>query len=367
LSGRYALLGKQVLAGVRLFVEDLNRTGGFLLDGNRHTLELIVEDDGSSISRVREKVAGLITQHRVDVLLGPYGSGLTLAAAHTAEHYKHVLWNHSGSADYIFARGLRWQVGLLSPASTYMHGVLDALHARDPGNHRVALFSAETGFAAAVADGTAAWLDGAGIEQPEQVRYPTGMRDFRAQLAPLLAAPPDWIFGVGRIEDDIALARALCARGVGCRAMTLVVAGIDHFGAQMGPLAQGFLGPSQWQAEARYKVDCGPDARAFADAYRQRYGDAPDYPAAQGYVGGLVALRAVERAGTFAQGAVRAAAERLRCTTLYGEFAIEPSSGLQTGHHMLVTQWQHGMRRIVWPREAAEAELLYPLSPVQSF
>ena len=33
---------------------------------------------------------------------------------------------------------------------------------------------------------------------------------------------------------------------------------------------------------------------------------------------------------------------------------------IQTAHPMLVTQWQHGRKEIVWPPQVAEAQPLYP-------
>ena len=53
-------------------------------------------------------------------------------------------------------------------------------------------------------------------------------------------------------------------------------------------------------------------------------------------------------------------AGRLRFTTFYGPYAIDPKTGRQTAHPMLVTQWQRGRKEIVWPREVAEVQPLYP-------
>ena len=68
----------------------------------------------------------------------------------------------------------------------------------------------------------------------------------------------------------------------------------------------------------------------------------------------------MEQAGSLDQRALRDAASRLRCTTLYGPYAIDADTGRQTAHPMLVTQWQHGRKEIVWPPQVAEAQPLYP-------
>ena len=57
-----------------------------------------------------------------------------------------------------------------------------------------------------------------------------------------------------------------------------------------------------------------------------------------------------------------AAARQLVCTTLYGAFRLDSLSGLQAGHQILIVQWQHGIRCVVWPPEQAERPLLLPLT-----
>ena len=63
------------------------------------------------------------------------------------------------------------------------------------------------------------------------------------------------------------------------------------------------------------------------------------------------------RAGSLADAALRATAAQLAVTTLYGGFKLDPGSGAQIGHEVLVVQWQGGQKRIVWPPEQAEADL----------
>jgi branched-chain amino acid transport system substrate-binding protein len=55
---------------------------------------------------------------------------------------------------------------------------------------------------------------------------------------------------------------------------------------------------------------------------------------------------------------VLAVANALATSTLFGSFRIDPHTGLQAGHQVLVVQWQHGRRRVVWPPERAERALV---------
>ena len=76
-TGPYAAPAQNQLRGYRLCVKHTNERGGVL--GRK--LELVVEDDQSqpaTAARIYEK---LITQDKVDAILGPYASPITEAVA----------------------------------------------------------------------------------------------------------------------------------------------------------------------------------------------------------------------------------------------------------------------------------------------
>jgi branched-chain amino acid transport system substrate-binding protein len=362
LSGPYALLGRQVLEGLECYVRDVNAAGGIMLqqEGKSLPVSLVVEDDNSDENKVRSLVEKLIRQDHVDVLIGPYGSGLTLAAAEVAETLQYTLWNHSGSSDEIFECNLSSVVGLLTPASLYLCAILDLIKSLDSAARRVALFSAKTGFATDMAAGAVNWLKREGWTLTTHQTYRSGIGDFRPLLAPIKDDPPDVFLSVGRVEDDILLAQQLRQLKPKVKAAGLVVAAISRFKAVLHEHADGFFAPSQWEPQVRYQVDCGPAEGGFLTHYLKSATVPIDYPAAQGYTAGLIAQRCLEAVGSVDQKALREAASRLRCTTFYGPYAIDARTGRQTAHPMLVTQWQKGKKEIVWPREVAEVEPWYP-------
>ncbi|MGH9168716.1 MAG: hypothetical protein ACRD02_12915 [Acidimicrobiia bacterium] len=81
-----------------------------------------------------------------------------------------------------------------------------------------------------------------------------------------------------------------------------------------------------------------------------------DYPAAQAYAAGLIAMRCVEEAGGSDERALLEAARRLRCTTFFGRFGLG-EDGRQRDHEVLAVQWQEGVKRVVWPPHLAEVPI----------
>jgi branched-chain amino acid transport system substrate-binding protein len=47
--------------------------------------------------------------------------------------------------------------------------------------------------------------------------------------------------------------------------------------------------------------------------------------------------------------------------TFWGEFKIDPETGKQIAHEMVLAQWQKGKFVVVWPPSVAQAKLYYPI------
>jgi branched-chain amino acid transport system substrate-binding protein len=358
LTGRFAVQGEQAHRGLQLWVEDVNAAGGMVVPerGGSAPIRLLIHDDQSRVGPAAALAEQLVVNERVDLLIGPYSSALTLAVAPVAERHHKVLWNHGGSSDAIDEQGFRYLVNLLSPAGRYFVGLLDMVSAEAPSARRVALLHGARGtFARAVAAGAETYAVRLGFELILAEPYPP-TKDGFGDLVPRVAAHhPDLILGVGTTEADLRFARALRDRRVGVHAIGLVAAPIRHFKDVLGADADGFCGPSQWEPSVSHVPDLGPTSDQFATRFRARFRAEPDYPAAQAYAAGLIAARCVEVAGTLRDDPLRQAADALDLHTFYGGFRLDRSTGQQIGHDLVVVQWQDGIKRMVWPPAIAEA------------
>jgi branched-chain amino acid transport system substrate-binding protein len=321
-------------------------------------VELVVHDDASTRAGAAAGTDRLIVADRVDLLFGPYSSVLTIAAAEVSERHGRVLWNHGGSSDALDERGFARFVTLLTPASRYFEPVLEMVVDASAMGGRVArtvalAYGAAGTFPKAVAEGARRQAGHLGLLIVYDGVYP-------APVDELARLRPDIVLGVGTTEADLKFAQEIRRQRPAASVTALVAAPIEHFRDELGADADGFCGPSQWEPTLQGQPDLGPRSADFAASFRRRFGVEADYPAAQAYAAGLVAAECVRRAGSLDDAALRAAAGTLDLTTFYGRFRLDPATGQQVGHQMVVVQWQASRKQVVWPPAAAGFQLPVP-------
>jgi ABC-type branched-subunit amino acid transport system substrate-binding protein len=356
LSGRYAEMGRQAFAALQLFAADQNAAGTLCLGGRRFRLKLECHDDQGIPERCAEIYRALCFERPVDIVLGPYASDLVRVAAPIAEQARKVLINHAGAADDLYQSGWRFIVSVPSPASDYFRGLAQMLGTLKFWRKRIALVSAPTPFAQAVIEGfQTACAQPSARRRGVRIRLKrvTAERDPETLdeiLRQMRRARVNMLVSAGSFEQDVALMKAAGLSALNLPVLACVAAGISRFAQEMGPMAEGVVGPSQWEAEALEGVEIGPSAEEFVIRMRRAApGVNCDYPAAQAYAAGLLAVAALGFADTLDQDRLRQAFNRLRTRTLYGDFAIAPATGQQTGHKMLLVQWHQGKKVTIDP------------------
>ena len=364
LTGRYSLQGKETFGGIDLWVNEVNQSGGiFVKDYNKKlAVELIFIDDESSIDKCKVSIEHLILNHKVDLLLGPYSSAHMLSAASIAEEYNKIIWNHGGASDEIVRRNFKYVINAITSSGNYLNGIIEMVSDVDKKANKIAIFQAQdSGFSTNVAKGAKSFGEINGFKV-YIIKYISGTNDFSPHLKNVDEIKPDLILGVGRLDDDINLAKQMIKQELKPKMIGLVVCGISEFQNELGKDAEGFLGPSQWEKGLKTNPDIGPTPLEFFNKFKKTYGKPPDYPGAQAYNIGLIIEKCIQDSGALQQSELREAARNADFKTFYGRFKIDPETGNQIGHKMVVVQWQKGNKVIVYPREMAEAKPVYPFS-----
>jgi len=326
--------------------------------GARAPVRLVYYDDASSPARAAANAERLLDADAVKVLIGPYASDLTRAVLPVVRRRGRVLWNHGGASDDIHTGGGR-AVGILTPVSRYFGGLIELARSLDRDAARVALLHRRgSGFGRLAALGVGAVASDA-MFVTEVLTYSDLGSDLPGVMASLARQSPDLVISAGSFDDEVVLARALVESGLRPKAVGLTAAAMQEFANVLGIHAEGFLGPSQWEPRLAYVPDLGPGPVEATEGIRAQ-GAPPDYPAAQAYAACLIAQRCLEEAGADDESLWRAACA-LDCETFFGRFHIDPATGLQVGHEMVLVQWRRGRKLVVWPPPVSKARPLYPM------
>ncbi len=218
---------------------------------------------------------------------------------------------------------------------------------RDPGARRISVLHAKAGsFAASVAAGVADGAKRAGFDVIRLIPFDSPIRDAQPLIEEALAADPDLLVGVGRFEDDLAIARSRDVLGT-VKTLAYVGAGLEAFYRELGDLAEGVIGPSQWEPDVHHAPLAGPGEKWFCSEFERAFHQRPGYPAAQAFAVGIVIIECLRRAGTLEDESLLRAAHSLDTTTLYGRFRLDPTTSRQIGHHVLLVQWRRGRKVVI--------------------
>jgi len=366
LSGKYAQEGQLSYWGAQVAVQWVNDVyGGVSVDGTKVPLRYIYYDDESKKESVTSLVERLITTDGVDFLLAPYSSGLTLGAAPVADRYGAIMNSIGGASDTIFEQGFDYVVQTIGPASRYQVSALDMVHAIDPEATRLAFLFEDSVFARSSMDGAKAHAEELGFDVVFERTYPAEVKDLTPVLSEMAVANPDILIGGGHFADGQLLISQLRQQGISVKAASLLVAPtLPEFSDALGEAADGVIGPAHWENGVTFSRESTPEGWSWigpSQAGELSDGVDPDYHAACGAAAVLSYVKAIEEAGSVDVDAVRDTMGDLTFMSFYGKWGIDPETGKQVDHDMVLIQWQNGEKRIVWPESAQTAAPLYPM------
>jgi len=365
-TGSFAVLGQNQQRGYQLCVKHTNEKGGVL--GRR--IELAVEDDQSQAATAVRTYEKLITQDKVDAILGPYSSPITEAVADVTEKHKMPMVAAGAATTSIFKKGRRFVFMIYSPSEVYLEGLVDMAAKR--GLKTVAIINEDTIFPKSTAQGTIELAKKKGLKVVFSEAYPKGHKDFSAILTKVRGANPDVLGAATYFEDAVAITRQMKDLNVSPKMYGVTVGGDQpQFYQTLGKSAEFVYGAAQWEPELVTLRAGGlipisrryPGAREFVESHNKEYPGAPlSYHTGGGYGGCQVLVEAIKRAGSLDGEKLRAAILKLDFNTVYGGFKVD-QDGFQISHKMVMFQWQDGKKVIVWPEDLAPGTPRFPTPP----
>ncbi|HZV93236.1 MAG TPA: amino acid ABC transporter substrate-binding protein, partial [Caldimonas sp.] len=202
LTGPVANTGRYYRDAYQFAIDKINAAGGAKVAGKSYKLALKLYDNQSDVNLSVRQYTQLVSQDKVNLLLGPFASNFALADSAVSEKYQVPMVQGGGASDQIFSRGFKYVFGTLAPASNYFASTIDMLKQLKPAPHTVALLYADDAFDVSVAKGTRPKLKEAGLETTMDERYSTNATDFNSLLSQIKSKNVDVVLVAGH-ETEI--------------------------------------------------------------------------------------------------------------------------------------------------------------------
>jgi branched-chain amino acid transport system substrate-binding protein len=233
----------------------VNDKGGVL----GRPIELLIRDDGSDLKTAVSLYETLITEDKVDAVMGPYGSPYTDAVADVTEKHRKLMVAPGAATTSIWEKGRRYLVMVLSPLEASAEGTID-LAAR----HGLKTIGPIGSLARpAIINGALELARKQGLEVVVHETFPSGTTDFSAMLNKVKAAKPDVLVVGTPPADAIAITRQMRELDVNVKMYGATPRGAypDYYKG-LGNTAEFVYSGSGWEPDLPY-----PGNQEFVTAY----------------------------------------------------------------------------------------------------
>jgi len=350
---QYSVQGGYGREGYLLCQKDVNAQGGVL----RRSIEFVIYDDGSDEKTAARNYEKLITEDKVDAVLGPYGSAITEAVADVTEKHRKLMIAPMAATTSIWEKGRRYLIMMLAPVEGLSEGLLD-LAARN-GLKTVAVIKLDGLVANAAANGASELAKTKGLQLVFSETYPNGTTNFSGILSKVKATKPDVLMAASiRLEDLVAITRQARELDLNVSMLSGVPYGLlpDYY-KQLGKDAEFVYSGSFWETSLPY-----PGNQEFVTAYEKEFKRAPAVQSAGAYAACRLLTETVQRIGSLDSDKLREASLPLKTKTVLGDFAVD-ERGYQTAHKAITIQWQNGQQVVVWPDDVTSGKPRFPSPP----
>jgi branched-chain amino acid transport system substrate-binding protein len=324
LTGPVANTGRYYRDAYQMAVDKINAAGGAKIGGASHKLALKIYDNQSDVNLSVRQYTQLVTQDKVNLLLGPFASNFALADSAVSEKYQMPMVQGGGASDQIFSRGFNYIFGTLAPATNYFGSTIEMFKSMKPAPQSVALLYADDAFDVSVAEGTRPKLKAGGLNVVMDERYSTNATDFSSLLSQIKSKNADVVLVAGHETEILNFVRQAKSLAVSPKLYSFTV-GVpsEDFRKALGKDADYAFGMTAWLPSAALKDRWFGDAQQFATEYKARFGYDPDYHAASGVADVEALVQAMETAGSTDPKKVRDALAKTKFESLYGPIAFD--------------------------------------------
>jgi branched-chain amino acid transport system substrate-binding protein len=336
LTGMYAREGKFYADAYKLAIDAINKADGVKVGDKAYRLEMKMYDDQSDPNLSVRLFTRLVTSDKVNFLLGPYSSGISIPASSVSEKYEIPMVQGGGASGQIFSRGYKYVFGTLPKAEFYLQSAVELAVKMNPPVKTAALLYSNEAFDRSAAEGTRQWLKKQKVEKIYDVEYQPAAQDFTAILGVIKSKKPDLILLAGHEENCLNFNRQAQAAGESPKMWVFTVGPpTADFRMTLGKAAEYAFGITPWLEDMDVGGEIFRSAREFGKRFREGFGYEADYHVASGAVDVVIYKLALEKANSLDPKRVRDAIGGLDAETFYGRVRFEPTGQIAMGQVLI--------------------------------
>ena len=359
-SGSAARFGQMCVNAVQMAVDDVNNAGGIKSLGGVK-LKPIYADIQSDPGVTRNQAERLMATGNLTAATGSYVSTFTLVATEVAERYK-IPYVTGSIANKLTDRGFKFTFQVSPKANMFGEMQMEFAAKLAGKGKRVAVAFEDTDYGTSTSKGLIEGAKKAGFEIAMAEPYTAKFTDATPLVNKIKAAKPELFFPVSYITDALLIIRTMKQLNVNAG----VIAGgagylIPDFYKDLGKDAEYVFSVGSWN----YDVNCA-EVPAISAAYQKRFGEFLMEHAGEAYVMIWVLADALERAASTDPPKVRDALAKTNLTK--GPGSIMPGcrvefddTGWNKHVHPVMTQWQNGELRTVYPASDSRVKPAWPV------
>ena len=359
LTGKYATNGEHTQRGYDLGVKIINDAGGVKVGGKTYKLDVKYYDDESNSAKAAALAQRLIEQDGVQYMLGPYGSGLTIAIAPVTEKFGVPMVEANGASRALFTKGYKYLFAVLNSADQYLNSAVDLMADKKKGA-TVALAFEQDSFSLDVKLGVMERIKANGMKVVIDDALPKELNDMTATLQKVKALKPDLLIVSGHSKGAMTAIKQMNDLKVDVNMLAMTHCDAAAINKNLGGGGDYTLCAAQWHKSLSYKDNYFGTGLDYAKLFESIYKYDPPYQAAESSAALLVYKEAFERANSFDKDKVRDALAKTDMQTFYGGIKFN-DAGQNTSKPMVLFQVQDGKNNVVAPIKWAEAKLIYPI------
>jgi branched-chain amino acid transport system substrate-binding protein len=369
LTGKYAANGVHAQNGYEYAISKIKEKGGVKVGGKCYNFKVIYYDDESKGDRGATLAERLISQDKVQYMLGPYSSGMTKAIAPVTEKYKIPMVEAEGASRSLFNKGYKYIFAVLSTSEQYLASAvaLAAEKAEEQGKSassvKVAIAVENDPFSLDIRAGVSEDAARFGMKVVIDEKLPRDLSDMSAILTKVKLLKPDLLIISGHTKGALTAVRQIGEKNIKVPMIAITHCEAADVTGNFGDTANDILCATQWSETLAYEDELFGTAAeyemGFKSAYPEYKSKKVPYQTAQATAAVYVFKDAFERANSLDKEKIRDALSATDLKTFYGDIRFS-AAGNNVAKPMVLRQIQNGVYNVVAPSAYASHKLNWP-------